>query len=119
MVILVMNIMIISIITLLNMYHSAKEISLMRLIGISMKKINLLYIIQNSIMGLISVLLAFGVSRGCMLLMNDYVESMGVVLNMSKVYPAELLILAAVFVISVLPTVIWTACMSRRDGLSD
>ena len=38
-VILVMNIMIISIITLLNMYHSANEISLMRLIGISMKKI--------------------------------------------------------------------------------
>ena len=52
-VILIMNIMIISIITLLNMYHSAKEISLMRLIGISMKKINLLYIIQNSIMGLV------------------------------------------------------------------
>ena len=118
-VILVMNIMIISIITLLNMYHSAKEISLMRLIGISMKKINILYIIQNSIMGLISVMLAFGVSRICMLLMNDYVESMGVVLNMSKVYPAEILILVAIFIISVLPTVIWTACMSRKDGLTD
>ena len=48
-VILVMNIMIISIITLLNTYHSAKEIALMRLIGISMKRINLLYIIQNNI----------------------------------------------------------------------
>lgn len=118
-VILVMNVMIISIITLLNMYHSAKEISLMRLIGISMKKINLLYIIQNSIMGLISVALAFGVSRLCMLLMNDYVESMGVVLNMSKVYPAEFIILLAVFMISVLPTVIWTFAMSRKDSISD
>ena len=118
-VILVMNIMIISIITLLNMYHSAKEISLMRLIGISMKKINLLYIIQNSIMGLVSVLLAFGVSRICMILMNDYVESMGVVLNMSRVYPAEFIILIAVFTISVLPTVIWTFTMSRKDSISD
>ncbi len=118
-VILVMNIMIISIITLLNMYHSAKEISLMRLIGISMKKINLLYIIQNSMMGLLSVLLAFGVSRLCMLLMNDYVESMGVVLNMSKFYPLEFVILFAVFIISVLPTVIWTFCMSRKDSISD
>ena len=118
-VILIMNIMIISIITLLNMYHSAKEISLMRLIGISMKKINLLYIIQNSIMGLVSVLLAFGVSRICMLLMNGYVESMGVVLNMSKVYPMEFIILLAVFVISVLPTVIWTFCMSRKDSIAD
>ena len=118
-VILIMNIMIISIITLLNMYHSAKEISLMRLIGISMKKINLLYIIQNSIMGLLSVLLAFGVSRICMSLMNGYVESMGVVLNMSKVYPMEFIILLAVFIISVLPTVIWTFCMSRKDSIAD
>ena len=118
-VILIMNIMIISIITLLNMYHSAKEISLMRLIGISMKKINLLYIIQNCIMGLASVLLAFGVSRLCMLLMNDYVESMGVVLNMSKIYPMEFIILLSVFVISVLPTVIWTFCMSRKDSIAD
>jgi len=118
-VILIMNIMIISIITLLNMYHSAKEISLMRLIGISMKKINLLYIIQNSIMGLVSVLLAFGISRICMLLMNGYVESMGVVLNMSKVYPMEFIILLAVFIISVLPTVIWTFCMSRKDSIVD
>ena len=118
-VILIMNIMIISIITLLNMYHSAKEISLMRLIGISMKKINLLYIIQNSIMGLISVLLAFGVSRLCMILMNDYVQSMGVVLNMSKIYPMEFVILLAVFAISVIPTVIWTFCMSRKDSIAD
>lgn len=118
-VILLMNIMIISIITLLNMYHSAKEISLMRLIGISMKKINLLYIIQNSLMGFASVLLAFGVSRLCMLLMNGYVESMGVVLNLSKVYPMEFVLLLAVFVISVLPTVIWTFCMSRKDSITD
>jgi ABC-type lipoprotein release transport system permease subunit len=118
-VILVMNIMIISIITLLNMYHSAKEISLMRLIGISMKRINLLYIIQNGIMGLCAVILAFFVSRGCMVLMNDYVESMGVVLNMSKVYAAEFLILLAVFIISVLPTVIWTFSMSKKDGITD
>ena len=118
-VILIMNIMIISIITLLNMYHSAKEISLMRLIGISMKKVNLLYIIQNSLMGLCSVVLAFVVSRVLMLFMNDYVENMGVVLNMSTVYPLELAILLGVFIISVLPTVIWTFIMSRKDSIVD
>jgi len=84
-----------------------------------MKKINLLYIIQNSLMGLVSVLLAFGVSRLCMLLMNDYVESMGVVLNMSKLYPVEFIILLGVFIISVLPTVIWTFCMSRKDSMAE
>ena len=118
-VILVMNIMVISIITLLNMYHSAIEISLMRLIGVSMKKINLLYIIQNSLMGFLSIILAFIISRVLMLFMNDYVENMGVVLNMTTVYPLELVILLGVFLISVLPTVIWTFVMSRKDSIQD
>ena len=118
-VILLMNIMIISIITLLNMYHSAKEISLMRLIGIGMQKINLLYLIQNGIIGLVSTGLAFGLSKLCLLGMNNYVSSMGVVLNMSKIYPMEIVILLAVFLISVIPTAIWTFCMSKKDGLGD
>lgn len=118
-IILIMNIIIISIITLLNMYHSSKEIALMRLIGIGMKKINLLYIIQNGIIGLVSVILAFAVSRGCLVLMDGFVSSMGVVLNLSKVYPTEWIILSGVFVISILPTVMCTFIMSKQDGISE
>ena len=118
-IILLMNIMVISIITLLNMYHSAKEISLMRLIGISMKKINLLYLIQNSIIGLISTLAAFGVSRLCLLLVDDYVSSMGVVLNLGTVYIEEIFILAGIFLISVIPTLICTFVMAKRDSLAE
>ena len=90
----------------------------MRLIGIGMPRITLLYIIQNSLIGLISTVLAFGMSRACMLLINDYVESMGVVLNLSKVYVAEWFILLAVFIISVLPTMIWTFFMARKDSIN-
>lgn len=118
-VILAMNVMIISIITLLNTYHSAKEIALMRLIGISMKKINLLYVIQNGIIGLISTVLAFGLSRLCLLGMDSYVSSMGVVLKLTKVYPMELVFLIGLFVISILPTVIWIATTARKDGASN
>ena len=91
----------------------------MRLIGVGMNKINLLYIIQNSIIGLISTFLAFGVSRLCLLAMGEYVASMGIVLDTSRLYPLELVIMAVIFVISVLPTVICTVNMSRKDGLSD
>ena len=118
-IILAMNMMIISIITLLNMYHSAKEISLMRLIGVSMKRINLLYIIQNGLIGLVSVALAFGLSRLCLVFMGDYVATMGVVLNIARVYPIEWLILGVIFLISILPTVICTFAMSRRDGIAE
>jgi putative ABC transport system permease protein len=118
-IILIMNIFIISVITLLNMYDSKKEIALMRLIGIGMSKINLLYIIQNGIIGLISTALAFGVSRLCLVLMGEYVASMGIVLNWAQIYPFEAFIMAVVFVISVLPTVICTLNMSRKDGVSE
>ena len=117
-IILIMNIFIISVITLLNMYDSKKEIALMRLIGIGMNKINLVYIIQNGIIGLISTILAFACSRLCLVLMGGYVASMGIVLDTAKIYPVELVIMAVVFVISVLPTVICTVNMSKKDGIS-
>lgn len=118
-IILIMNIFIISVITLLNMYDSKKEIALMRLIGIGMDKVNLLYIIQNAIIGLISTALALAASRLCLVLMGEFVASMGIVLNWSRVYPFEWLIMAVVFVISVLPTVICTINMSRKDSISE
>ena len=117
-IILIMNIFIISVITLLNMYDSKKEIALMRLIGIGMNKINLVYIIQNGIIGLISTILAFAASRLCLVLMGGYVASIGIVLDTAKIYPVELMIMAVVFVISVLPTVICTVNMSKKDGIS-
>ena len=118
-IILIMNIFIISVITLLNMYDSKKEIALMRLIGIGMGKINLLYILQNALIGLISTILAFGASRLCLVLMGEYVASMGIVLDSARIYPLELAIMALIFVISVIPTVICTLNMSRKDGLSE
>ncbi len=118
-IILIMNICIISVITLLNMYDSKKEIALMRLIGIGMNKINLLYIIQNGIIGFVSTALAFLVSRLCLLAVRSYVSSMGIVLDVLKVFPLEIAIMAIVFVISVLPTVICTLNMSKKDGVSE
>ena len=118
-IILIMNIFIISVITLLNMYDSKKEIALMRLIGIGMSKINLLYILQNGIIGLISTVLAFLTSRLCLILMGEFVASMGIVLNSTRIYPFEIVIMAIIFVISVIPTVVCTLNMSRKDGLSD
>ena len=118
-IILIMNVCIISVITLLNMYDSKKEIALMRLIGIGMNKINFVYIIQNGIIGFISTILAFICSRLCLMLMGGYVASMGIVLDTAKIYPLEIAIMAVVFVISVLPTVVCTLNMSKKDGINE
>ena len=47
-----------------------------------------------------------------------FVASMGVVLDSARIYPTEWLILLTVFVISVLPTLICTLNMARKDGIS-
>ncbi len=116
-IILVMNILVICIITLLNMNYSAKEIRLMRLIGVSMKKITLLYVIENGIIGLFSTVLAFLTSKLCAGLVSEYVQDMGVVLNRFKVYPLEFAIMAGILVITVLPTLICTKVIGEKDAV--
>ena len=117
-VILVMNLFVVSVIALLNMYDSRREIALMRLIGISMGRINRLYLIQNALTGLAAMALSLAVSRLCLLGIRRFVASMGIVLNWTRVYPAEWLILLAVFTLSILPTAICTRVMAGRDSLS-
>ena len=117
-IILLMNIVVISVITLLNMYDAQKEIALMRLIGISMRKIGQLYLIQNGIIGLVSTILALILSHACLGLMGSFVASMGIVLNVTAIYPLEWAIMALVFVLSVLPTMVRILSMSRKDSLS-
>ena len=116
-IILAMNIMVISVITLLNLFDARKEISLMRLIGISMKRIAQLYLIQNSIIGFIAIVLAMLLSHSCLRFMSSFVASMGIVLSSWTVYPLEWAIAALVFVISVLPTMISILHMSRQESL--
>ena len=114
-VIMVMNMLVISVITLLNLLDSRREIALMRMIGISMKRIRQVYLIQNGILGLVSVGLSLLLCHLSLGFMNRLTSSMGIVLSPWRVYGAELLIALAVFAFSVLPTLISIYAMSRKD----
>ena len=116
-VILVMNLFVVSVIALLSLYDSRKEIALMRLIGISMGRINRLYLIQNALAGLAAMALALALSHLCLLAIRGFVAGMGIVLNAARIYPLEWAILLAVFLLSILPTFIATRRMARRDGI--
>lgn len=116
-IILIMNIFVITVITLLNLYDARREISLMRLIGISMGKIGALYTLQNAIIGVAATALSLAASMGCLKLMRDFVADMGIVLNAARIYPFEWAIMGLVFVISVLPTLVCIRAMARKDGV--
>ena len=117
-IILVMNILVISVITVLNLLDSKKEIALMRMIGISMRRIRVLYLIQNGILGLLSTLLSVLLCHAALFFMNAYTSSMGIVLNPYRLYFPEIVIALIVFAVSVLPTLVCIWTMSRKDALS-
>lgn len=116
-VILLMNAFVIMLIALLNAYDARAEIALMRLIGISMPKINGLYLLENAMAGLIAVLCSLLAAHGCLAAMRSFVSGMGIVLNVWQIYPLEWLIMLAVFCISILPTSIMTWQMARHDSI--
>lgn len=116
-VILVMNLFVVSVIAMLNMVDSRREIALMRLIGVSMGRINHLYLIQNAIAGLCAMALALLLSRLCLWGIRGFVARMGIVLSAARIYPMEWAILLCVFLLSILPTTLLTRRMAKRDGL--
>ena len=117
-VILVMNLFVVSVIALLNMYDSRAEIALMRLIGIGMDKINRLYLIQNAVAGTAAMLLSLLAAHLALLGIRRFAAGMGIVLDAARVYPMEWLILLAVFLLSIIPTAVCTRTMARRDSLA-
>ena len=117
-IILVMNILVISVITVLNLIDSKKEIALMRMIGISMRRIREMYLIQNGLMGLVSTLLSLLICHAALFFINAYTSGMGIVMNPYRLYPVEILIALGVFALSVLPTLLCIWAMSRKDALS-
>ncbi len=116
-VILVMNLFVVTVIALLNMVDSRREIALMRLIGISMKRINQLYLIQNAIAGAAAMVCSLLAAHLFLLAARGLAARMGIVLSATRVYPMEGAILLVVFVLSILPTAICTSAMAGRDGM--
>ncbi len=114
-VVLVMNLLVISVIAALNLYDQRREIALMRLIGVSMGRINQLYLLQNAIIGLAAVGLSLLSAHLILWVVRGFVAGMGISLNALHVYGLEWAILAVVFAVSTLPTMLMTMSMSRHD----
>ena len=115
-VILAMNVFAIALLAMLSAYDSREEIAMLRLIGVSMGRIGLLYLIENALTGAAALAIALAAAHGGLTLIRDFVAGMGIVLDAAHVYPMEGLLLAAVFAVCLLPTTVMTLSMARRDG---
>jgi ABC-type antimicrobial peptide transport system permease subunit len=87
----------------------------MRLLGLQRKNIMGIIFFQNIIVSIIGVIIAFGLTRIALLLTNNITASVGIVMNYSKIYSEEYLIMLAVIVISMIPTFISLKKMFERS----
>jgi len=105
-IILVMNLFIISVITMLYMYDVKKDIIMLRLIGVSKGKIESIVYLQTLIISVVSSLLGFSLSRVLIRVAGSITASRGIVLNTYRLYSAEFIILVAVILITFLPVIL-------------
>jgi len=105
-VILTMNLFIISVITMLNMYDVKKDVELLRLIGVSKGRIEAVVYVQNLIMLCVSILFGLGISRFLMAVVDTVTRSMGIVLDTAKFYGLEAAIASGIVLTAFLPVFI-------------
>lgn len=111
----VMSFIIICMITLMMMQDLKKDITLMRLLGLKRKTISGIIFIQNFIVIIFGVLLAFILTRVGLMFANNITASMGIVMNYTKIYFGEYIAILGVIVISLLPTIFSLIKMFRSD----
>ena len=91
------------------------DIKLMRLIGVSSSKIYTIFILQTSIISAISLALSFAISKVGLSFINNISTGYGLVINPAKVYSMEYLVLAGMFVITLIPIIGYISKLFRKD----
>lgn len=116
-VIIMFGILTIYVLMLLNLYDSQHDMKLMRLIGISSKRVNILYLIQNVIIGVIAIFIGIVGRIGIMLGIAGICETKGIILNIGKIYPMEIIFIIILFVFMFLPSTIHRVIALRKVEL--
>ena len=111
----VMSFVIIYMINLMVMQDVKKDVLLMRLLGLQRKNISKIILFQNGVISILGVFVAFLLTRISLILVNNITTSMGIVMNYTKVYVQEYLIMIVVIIISLIPALISLWRMFERS----
>lgn len=114
-IIFAMSIMLLFIITLLSAQDLRNDIKLMRLLGISSGKIQLIFMLQTAMCSIIALLIAFGSSKFGLTFVNGISTGYGLVINPMKTYNIEFAMIGIMFIVTLIPTFIYIAKLFRKD----
>lgn len=114
-IIFVMSVVLLFIITLLTAQDLKTDIKLMRYLGISSSKIRSIFILQTSIVSIISIIIGFILSHCSLNYINNISTGYGIVIDPTKIYTNEYYVLLIMFVVTLLPINIYMSRFFKKD----
>ena len=114
-VIFVMSVMLLFIITLLTAQDLRKDIKLLRLLGVSSSKIKTIFIIQSSVVSVFSLIISFVLSHISLNYINNISTGYGIVIDPTKIYSIEYGVLGIMFVVTLLPIILYMSKFFKKD----
>ena len=114
-IIFVMSVLLLFIITLLTAQDLRNDIRLMRFLGISGIRIKSIFLLQSAIISAISLTIAFFVSHLSLQYINNISTGYGIVINPAKIYTNEYYVMAIMFIVTLLPIIIYMSRFFKKD----
>lgn len=114
-IIFVMSVVLLFIITLLTAQDLKSDIKLMRYLGISSSKIRSIFILQTSIVSIISIIVGFILSHCSLNYINNISTGYGIVIDPAKIYTNEYYVLLIMFIVTLLPIIIYMSRFFKKD----
>lgn len=114
-IIFVMSVMLLFIITLLTAQDLRNDIKLLRLLGVSSGKIKSIFVFQSSIVSIISLTISFILSHISLNYINGISTGYGIVIDPTKIYSIEYFIIAVMFIVTLLPIILYMTRFFKKD----
>lgn len=114
-IIFVMSVLLLFIITLLTAQDLKNDIRLMRYLGISSMKIKIIFLLQSAIISVFSIAIGFALSHFSLGYINNISTGYGIVINPARIYANEYYVLGIMFVVTLLPIIIYMHKFFKKD----
>lgn len=114
-IIFIMSVTLLFIITLLTAQDLKQDIRLMRYLGIASWKIKSIFLLQTAIISFVSIAIGFIGSHICLNYINSISTGYGIVINPLKFYTNEYYVLIVMFIVTLLPTIVYMSRFFKKD----
>lgn len=114
-IILILSAILIIVMSFLMMLGLNKDVEILKFLGMKKSKTGMFIIGQGVILSLVGVIIGICLSRGFLIIANKASTNLGIVLDTSRFYKEEIIILVLALVITIVPSIIY-AILKLRKG---